>query len=133
MTTVFADCYYYLALVNERDEGHAKAVEFIRNFPGRIITSEWVLTEVGDVLVQPQKRFAFLQLLQSVLDDPQTTIVEANHESFAHGVNLFAERPDKDWSLTDCISFVVMENNGIREALTADDHFEQAGNVALLT
>jgi hypothetical protein len=48
------------------------------------------------------------------------------------GLQLFGDRPDKEWSLTDCISFVVMEKEGVREALTGDKHFEQAGFVALL-
>jgi predicted nucleic acid-binding protein len=65
-------------------------------------------------------------------NDPNTVIVEASHDSFVRGVELFAARPDKSWSLTDCTSFVVMEDHGIREALTGDHHFEQAGYVALL-
>ena len=51
---------------------------------------------------------------------------------FDEGVRLYVARPDKDWSLTDCISFVVMRERGITEALTGDRHFEQAGFVALL-
>jgi uncharacterized protein len=133
MRTVFADSYYYLAAVNERDQGHAKAVEFVQSFRGRTITTEWVLTEVGDALAQPRMRPAYLELLESVQTDAQTTIVEASHDLFARGVDLFADRSDKNWSLTDCISFVVMNDHNIREALTADQHFNQAGFVSLLT
>jgi len=132
MTTVLADTYYYLALIGQADQGHIRAVEFAKSFRGRSITTEWVLTEVGDAAAYPQNRPIFLQLLQSLRDDPNTTIVEATHELFGRGVELFASRPDKEWSLTDCISFVVMEEHGIREALTGDRHFEQAGYVALL-
>jgi len=64
--------------------------------------------------------------------DQSLTIVEANHELFEHGLDLFGNRPDKSWSLTDCISFVVMQAHGLTEALTADHHFEQAGFVRLL-
>ena len=46
------------------------------------------------------------------------------------GLGLYESRPDKEWSLTDCISFVVMKKEGIVEALTEDRHFEQAGFVA---
>ena len=133
MTTVFADTYYYLALVNEDDEGYAKALHFGDSFRGRIITTEWVLTEVGDALAQSHDRPAFLQLLESIQNDAQSTIIEGNHELFARGVDLFANRLDKDWSLTDCISFVVMNDQDIREALTADHDFNQAGFVALLS
>jgi len=64
--------------------------------------------------------------------DGQTTILPLSDESFDRGASFFAARPDKDWSLTDCISFVVMQERGITDALTADHHFEQAGFVALL-
>jgi uncharacterized protein len=132
MTTVFADSYYYLAQVNERDDGHTKAVEFAKSFRGQIVTTEWALTEVGDALAQSQKRGVFLQILEDEQNDSQTTIVPASHELFARGVALFSARSDKDWSLTDCISFVVMEELGINEALTVDHHFQQAGFVPLL-
>ena len=54
-------------------------------------------------------------------------IVPATHELFERGCALFAQRGDKAWSLTDCTSFVVMRERDLEEALTADQHFEQAG------
>ena len=51
---------------------------------------------------------------------------------FQRGLRLYEERPDKEWSLTDCLSFVVMKDENLREALTGDQHFEQAGFIALL-
>ena len=59
-------------------------------------------------------------------------IVSPSLDLFEQGVELFAHRPDKQWSLTDCISFVVMQDRGLTEALTANHHFEQAGFVAML-
>ena len=132
MKTVFADSYYFLALMNAQDEGHAKAIDFARNFRGFTVTTEWVLTEVGDALSQPLQRPAFLRVLEIAQGNPRVTIVEATHELFARGIKLFASRPDKDWSLTDCLSFVVMEEQAIRDALTADHHCIQAGLNALL-
>lgn len=132
MTTVFADSYYYLAMVNVSDEGHVKAIEFLSSFGGRLITTEWILMEVGDALSKSHDRTAFLELLQIIQNDAQTDIIEATHDLFTRGVDLFANRPDKDWSLTDCTTFVVMDGAGVHEALTADRHFEQAGFVALL-
>lgn len=64
--------------------------------------------------------------------DAKVTVIPADRSWFERGVDLYRRRPDKEWSLTDCISFVVMEEEEIREALTADAHFEQAGFVALL-
>jgi predicted nucleic acid-binding protein len=132
MSTVFADSYFFLAVINEQDQGHARAIDFSKSFHGRWLTTEWVLTEVGDALAQPHRRPQLLELLRRIENNPRATIVKATHELFARGVALFGSRSDKNWSLTDCISFVVMEEHGIREALTADHHFQQAGFVPLL-
>ena len=73
----------------------------------------------------------FLELYKHLLSDPATTIV--SDLTLSHqGITLFANRPDKEWSLVDCISFVVMKQKHLKEALSADHHFVQAGFVALL-
>ena len=64
--------------------------------------------------------------------DVSTTILPPTLELFEAGCDLYEQRPDKEWSLTDCISFVVMHNHGLTDALTADRHFQQAGFQALL-
>jgi uncharacterized protein len=133
MKVVFADAYYYIALVNPRDVAHKAVVDYSRSFHGRTVTTEWVLMEVGDALSAPEQRGVFLELLSELRGHPGLTIVEAKHQDFERGVSLFSRRADKSWSLTDCISFVVMQDRGISEALTADHHFEQAGFVAVLT
>jgi predicted nucleic acid-binding protein len=132
MRTVFADSFYFLSLINDRDEAHTKAIQFAESYAGRVVTTEWVLTEVGDALAQPHRRPAFLQVLQNVRTNPLITVVSADHALFEGGAVLFANRTDKEWSLTDCTSFVVMERQSLHEALTGDRHFEQAGFVALL-
>ncbi len=65
-------------------------------------------------------------------NDPEVTIAPPSEELFAAGVDLYSRRPDKEWSLTDCISFIVMQEEGISDALTGDRHFEQAGYRTLL-
>ena len=100
--------------------------------PEGIVTTEWVLTELADAMACPPKRSGFLGLYQLLRSDPEVEIVPADAELFAGGVELFASRPDKDWSLTDCISFAVMRDRQIGHALTGDHHFEQAGFVAML-
>ncbi len=97
-----------------------------------MFTTAWVLTEVADALASPDQRQAFVALRADLMRDIHTTIVAPTSELFAAGCDLYAQRPDKDWSLTDCISFVVMERQGITDALTADHHFDQAGFVTLL-
>jgi predicted nucleic acid-binding protein len=133
MKTVFADTFYFLALLNPSDQAHAKAVAFTSANAIRMITTEWVLTELADGLATSQRgRREFLSTLADLQADPDATIVQCNHALMTQGVELYGRRPDKDRSLTDCISFVVMTRDGIAEALTGDHHFEQAGFVALL-
>ena len=78
----------------------------------------------------PRDSCPFLDVL---LDDPTVTIIPASHDLFREGLFLYSRRRDKDWPLTDCISFVVMEDEEIHDALTGDHHFEQAGFRILLT
>lgn len=132
MRTVFADSFYFFALLNDRDPAHERATAFGQSYFDRVITTHWVLTELADGLSRPATRFVFMATLDELRADPRITIVGCNDELFNAGVSLFGQRPDKYWSLTDCVSFIVMQREGITEALTGDKHFEQAGFVALL-
>ena len=128
----FADTFFIFAIINPRDPAHAKAVDFSQRNHGPLITTAWVLTELADGLASTPRRQTFLQILQDMEANPAGLIVPANAETFEKGVELYHARPDKQWSLTDCIFFVVMTDEGITEALTGDHHFEQAGFMALL-
>ena len=128
----FADTFFYLAVMNPNDDAHAEAVRLSRGVRGRIVTTAFVLTELADGMSRPPARQAYLRLVALLEADPNVHIVPPSEALFRQGASLYAARPDKSWSLTDCISFVVMEHERIREALTADHHFEQAGFVALL-
>lgn len=97
-----------------------------------MVTTAWVLTEVGDALSAPENRPAFLELLGLLQDSPDARILGPTDELFKRGIKLFRQRMDKEWSLTDCISFVVMNDERVTDALTGDRHFEQAGFCALL-
>src|SRR2546426_9077542 len=108
MSAVFADSFYFLALVIDEDNAHEKVIRFSTESTRPIVTTEWVLTEVADALCEPENRPAFLELLALLESCPDVKIVASSHELFRRGVALYAERPDKEWSLTDCISFVVM-------------------------
>ena len=125
MNSVFADSYYFFALLAEDDLGHDKAVEFTRSFTGKIVTTGWILTELADGLAAPNSRSAFLRTNDTLRANPNVEIVPFSDPLFETGVDLYRQRPDKGWSLTDCISFVVMQRHGLSEALTADRHFEQ--------
>jgi uncharacterized protein len=132
MNTVFADTYYYLALLSESDADHERARQLSHTLPGRTVTTAWVLAEVADALAAPELRSLFLALYERLRGNPNVTIVPPAIELFERGVDLYAHRPDKAWSLTDCISFVVMEDYRLADALTGDHHFEQAGFRAIL-
>ena len=133
MSLVFADTFYFLALVNRRDVSHARAVELGARPDLRLVTTTWVLTEVIDALSTPMHRTVAVALVRKLQNDRQVTIVSATQDWFDRGLELFEARADKAWTLTDCVSFTVMQSLGLTEALTADRHFEQAGFKALLT
>jgi predicted nucleic acid-binding protein len=132
MSTYFADTSYFLALLIPDDVAHGKALEFAQRSGDPLLTTDWVIVEMGNFLSDSSVREVFVRWLQVLRNDPRVRIVEATPQLLDAGIELFGERRDKDWSLTDCLSFVVMKEYGIAEALTADHHFEQAGFVALL-
>jgi predicted nucleic acid-binding protein len=133
MTACFADTYYILALLNARDEAHGQAVALSRSLRRPMITTTWVLTEVADGLAQTSGRAVFPTFLARLRTDRRTTILQTTDALFEEGVALYAARPDKEWSPTDCISFVVMRAKHVTDALTADHHFSQAGFVTLMS
>lgn len=132
MTTRFADAFYFLALLNPRDAAHADALRLANEGRMPIVTTAWVLCEVADAMAAPANRSLFLRLFAGFRTLKTVEIVPADSELFDRGLDLYARRSDKAWSLTDCISFVVMTERGLTEALTGDHHFEQAGFLALL-
>ena len=127
MKTVFADTAYFLALVSQRDRLHEQAMALAQNPPGDLLTTEWILTEVGDGLSAPTVRSRFVRLCALLRSREDVEIVPATSQLFERGCTLFEARPDKHWSLTDCLSFVVMKERSLEAALTPDEHFEQAG------
>lgn len=129
---VFADTAFYIAFTNPHDDLHAVAANYAKGYFDEITTTEYVILELGNRLSRAEDKPAFLSLLSEIQSDPATTMIPADSSLLEKGLDLFANRLDKDWSLTDCISFVVMREGGISEALTGDHHFEQAGFVALL-
>ena len=128
----FADTYFYLAVINPHDSAHAAALALSRDFRGRVITTEFILLELADAMTSPPDRLAFIRLFDALRADAALEVVPISHELWERGRVLYTDRPDKHWSLTDCISFIVMKEHKITEALTGDHHFEQAGFVALL-
>jgi uncharacterized protein len=91
------------------------------------VTTAWVITELANAMSQAANRPFFLSLLRDLQNDVRVTVIPPTAETFARGLELYARRPDKNWSLTDCISFLVMQDHGVTDAATLDHHFSQAG------
>ncbi len=87
---------------------------------------------VGDALCRVPDRATFLKPVDNLANDASATVVPASQEAFEKAKALFAARADKDWSITDCTSFILMQERGLTEAITGDKHFVQAGFRALL-
>ena len=132
MNVVFADSFYFFALLNPRDAAHVRAGAFANSYRGRLVTTAWVLAELGDGLCAPPDRGSFGRLLDKFETNPFWYLLPPSGDTFRAGTDLYRSRHDKGWSLTDCLSFVVMQRMGISDALTADRHFVQAGFRALL-
>jgi uncharacterized protein len=132
MNRVFADSFYFFALLNPKDSAHRKALEFSQHNRGPIVTTGWVLTELADGLATSANRQAFSRVVERIRANSDNEIVPPTEELLNRGIALYDARPDKQWSLTDCISFVVMQERKLSRALTGDHHFEQAGFEALL-
>ena len=132
MSRVFADTYYFLGLLNRSDESHEGCAAFARQYRGELVTTAYVLTELADALLAPHQRLRTAEFIRALQANRRVEIWPGSPELFESGLALYSARPDKEWSLTDCISFVVMRQAGLRDALTGDHHFEQASFVALL-
>lgn len=127
----FIDTVYILALLNPRDQWHARARAHAHR-PGTFLTTSAVVLEVLDAMCRPDKRVGAASAINALSSNPDVQVLPMGAELLKQGISLYASRPDKSWSLTDCISFVVMRENDIEEALTSDAHFVQAGFKALL-
>src|SRR5712691_7102664 len=124
-----------IALSSPPDQFHARAValaEQLEALGTRLVTPRAVLLEIGNALSKPRYRQAAVQLLAALEADPKVEIEPLSESLYARAIQFYRERPDKEWGLTDCVSFLVMQDRGLIEALTTDEHFQQAGFRALL-
>ena len=131
-TTTFVDTGYFLGLLLPHDTLFHQARQWANAIRGFLVTTEYVLVEVADALSSPLNRRLVAPYFESLRQTSLLTIVPASVALFEAGLRLHTARNDKAWSLTDCISFHVMQSQGISRALAFDHHFEQAGFEALL-
>ncbi len=135
MNNYFLDTSYAIALISKKDFSHQRARELAlhikaENIP--IVTTQAVLLEIGNALSKIKFRQFGINLLEGFESDPNIEIISLTDDLYKTAFELFSNRTDKEWGLVDCISFIVMQEREITEALTADEHFIQAGFRALL-
>lgn len=125
--TVFMDTFGLIAWINARDAAHQRVKSYLDAYSGIIVTTECVLLEFADAFSLSKTKPFAIEAIKRIHRLPMFQVI--GHDPAVHraGFDLYETRSDKDWSLTDCISFAVMTQRGLTEALTADHHFEQAG------
>jgi predicted nucleic acid-binding protein len=128
----FADTAYWIALTVKRDSLHQAAVFCSGLIDGQIVTTTAVLLETANALSKPMNRGAVITLLERIDGNENIKVLQHTDTIWKSGFDLYRSRLDKAWSLTDCISFVVMQQYGIPDALTSDEHFRQTGFRAML-
>ena len=132
---VFVDTVAWIALFNRRDALHSAAIERRKELyrsKTPLLTTEFVLIEVAYAFAAPPLRLTAVAVLTGLRQEPTLEILPATAALYEAGLTLYAARPDKAWSLTDCISLAVMQEKGVTTAFTADYHFAQAGHRILL-
>ncbi|HYN44450.1 MAG TPA: PIN domain-containing protein [Candidatus Limnocylindrales bacterium] len=130
----FLDTAYIIAFLNPNDIFHSKAKEL---FPSvqtahEIWITEAVLIEIGNALSRSNREVA-VDFINGCYFSPNVRVVSVDNELLQRAIDLYHDRKDKEWGLTDCISFIVMKDQGLKYALTTDEHFQQAGYIILLT
>ncbi len=130
----FMDTSYLVAITHKRDRYHADAVSISKTLvpPVRLLTTEAILMEYGNMLSQVKVRENAFRYIQILRNAPDTEIISIRPELFEKGLKDFGRYKDKEWGLVDCLSFIVMREKGVSHALTSDKHFEQAGFTILL-
>ena len=135
MPEIFADAGFWIALMYPGDPLHGRArgiADDLGSTP--IVTTQMVLAEALNFMagLGESRRIFATELVQRLQGNPNVEIIPQSDSQFSASLTRYASRQDQTWSLTDCASFIVMEERGISEALAHDRDFEQAGFVALL-
>src|SRR4051794_807209 len=128
--TLFADAFYWVALIFPRDTYHARVRSFSAALgPARLVTTDEVLTEVLNHFshLGPIWRGKAVAPVRGVRNNPGVDVLPQTRADFDNALALYAARPDKDYSLTDCRAMLAMRARGLSEVLTNDHHFTQEG------
>jgi predicted nucleic acid-binding protein len=134
MKRIFADTFYWIALLNPKDDWYDSVIKVSQSIANsQIITTEEVLTEVLTFYSNSgsRQRKRTVNFIKQIMNNPAVQVIPQDHESFVAGLNLYEKRLDKGYSLTDCISMNTMNQLEIIEVLTHDQHFTQEGFIIL--
>ncbi len=130
MNAVFADTFYWVSLASPEDASHERAniLDASKDRPA-LVTREEVLTEFLTFFGNkgPFLRKKAVAMVRAIMRDNTIRVLPQSHETFRLGFELYAARPDKSYSLPDCISMETMRREHLTEVLTNDRHFEQEG------
>ena len=129
---IFLDTGHLIAVFSEDDALHDRSLSWAAKIREPLVSTEHVLWECVNFLSKGRNRSTAQAIAEFLLDPDFCELIHATPALLEAGLRLHRSRPDKDWSLTDCISFHVMLERDITRALAHDEHFEQAGFVALL-
>jgi predicted nucleic acid-binding protein len=132
MSGAFADTSFFVAFLAPRDQFHGPAVAAMSALSGRVVTSDWVLVELANYMAKTSLRLHAAGFIRTIQNDPRFDVVPSSAAAIEAGLVMYEQHHDKQWSLTDCISFQIMRQEGLSQALTADHHFAQAGFEILL-
>ena len=135
MRRIFADTFYWVALASPRDQWHSSVLDASRNLRGhQIVTTEEVLSEFLTHFCKHGRKIreGSIHFVKAIQSDRNVVIEQQSHQSFLDGLAFYQARPDKGYSLADCISMITMRRYLIGEVLTHDDHFAQEGFILLL-
>jgi hypothetical protein len=110
MSVVYADAFYFVARLNRRDEHHERVLKFSSEFRAHILTSDWVLMEVADALAKSESRSRIRDFILRLRQSATVDVIPASRELMDRAVELYHQHNDKKWTLTDCVSFVIMRD-----------------------
>ncbi|NJM39933.1 MAG: PIN domain-containing protein [Anaerolineae bacterium] len=130
LPAIFLDTSYLLALVSSHDASHDRALEGARGLAAsrrKSVTTEAVLFELCNGLSRKPWRQSAVDIVRALRTNADVVVVPNSSTLLTRSFELFANRLDKEWSLTDCLSFIVMQDQGLKQVLTTDHHFRQAG------
>lgn len=127
MNSLLADTSFFVAYLNPREDCREAAVDWMTDSAEPIVTTEWVLAELGNYLAEGPNRRLFGSLVRALSAEQRVEIVPADHQSFIGALSLYVRRPDQSWSFTDCTSFRLMKARKMKDALDDGPSFRTGG------